>query len=83
MEKRRLRQLAQSRKMYGKPEEQTNWVDKLNSYFAIYDEMTNQPWQTGTTYAIYKVVQRSNRKGMVAETGAFASQETLERIANS
>ena len=83
MNLRRKRQLVMAREMYGKPEEQTNWVDQWNSYFSIYEEMTNPSWQTGTRYAVYKALQKSNRRGMTATTGAFASQEVLEKIANS
>ncbi len=83
MNKQKLRQLAIARVMYGKPENKDTFFEKLNSYFNISRELIREPYQTGIAYAIYKAAERSYIRGMTATTGAFASQETLERIAKS
>jgi hypothetical protein len=83
MERKRLRQLAIARVMYGKPEKKESFFEKINSYFSISRELIREPYQTGVAYAIYKSVEKSHRREMTSTTGAFASQETLERIANS
>ena len=77
----RVMQLARAREMYGKPKEQTNWVDLLNCYFNIYDEMTKSPMSTRTTYAVYKTRKKAQQREILLLPGVFISEGTLERIA--
>ena len=82
MDSDRAKQREWAIEMYGNPKEQKSWIAKLNSWFAIYEEMARHPTQTQATYTIYKVKERKDHEREVLNLpGIFLSEKTLETIA--